>query len=990
MESYTGLEEKIKRIGREFFSLMGEEVPSIFDKKRWIGKIMEWSMKDETAKVQLFRFVDALPCLKTDDMVLKLLNEYFLEVEKTPILRGIGLISKRGFFPRIAGRLIRKNVETLARHFIAGTDPEDSWQALDGLRRDGLAVSVDLLGEEVLSDVEAARYTERYSHVLDFLSQQVARWQDVPILDRDHRGPIPRLDVSFKVSSFYSRLNPMDWGGSVEGTKAGLRPLVGTARDSGASITFDMESYYFKDLTISILNSVLDEYPDLRFAAIALQTYLRETRDDLFHLLARSKKDGRRVGVRLTKGAYWDYETVINRQLGWPVPVFMEKHRTDVEYEELTRVLLENIEFVRPAFATHNIRSICHAIAVLDHLKLPKEAVEFQMIYGMAEPIRRALVRMGYRVRIYTPIGELIPGMAYLIRRLLENTSNESFLRKSFSEDTPPDELTRPPQTEPEAKGEEALADYFVNEPLSDFSKERNRAQMKDALHKLRRKFDKVYPLVLGGEDVRTEKRIASLNPANPAEVVGRVCSAGVAHAETAIREAQQARKGWSAKSPAERARYLFDAAEIMRTERFELAALQVYEVGKGWNEADADVAESIDFLNYYGAEMLRVGAPRILGNYPGEHNAYVYEPKGIGLIISPWNFPLAIPAGMIAAALVTGNCVIFKPSSLSPVLGWRLFDIFSRAGVPAGVLQFLPGSGDEIGNLLVSHPEVDFVAFTGSKDVGLRIVKLAGETVAGQMNVKKVIAEMGGKNAIIIDDTADLDAAVKGVLESALGFQGQKCSACSRVIVVGEIFDDFCRRLKQAMESTSIGPPENPANFMGPVVDEAALKRIRDCVELGKRDGTPILIRKVSGDGYYVGPAIFADVRMDSPIARDEIFGPVVAVMRAKDFDAALEIANSTPYALTGGVFSRSPANIRKAEGEFRVGNLYINRKITGALVGRQPFGGFGMSGVGSKAGGPDYLTQFMHAKSICENTLRRGFAPKSNPSRPISPSNE
>lgn len=979
MESSPDLEEKTRLIGREILSLIGEGVPSLFDRKHWLGKVMEWSMKNETAKVQLFRFIDALPCVKTDDMVLRLLNQYFDEVEKTPILKGIGLISRQAFFPGIAGRLMRKNVESLARNFIAGRDPEDAWPALDALRRENLAISVDLLGEEVLSDVEAAQFTHRYSHLLKFLSQQVNGWEPVPILETDRFGPIPRLDVSFKVSSFYCRLTPMDWEGSMEGVKSGLRPVVKAARDLGASITFDMESYYFKDLTIAIFNSILEEYADLQFAGIALQTYLKETKRDLLNLIAKAKKNKRRLGVRLTKGAYWDYETAINRQLGWPVPVWTEKSQTDAQFEELTKVLLESTELIRPALATHNIRSICYAIALLDHLKLPKEAIEFQMIYGMAEPIRAALKRMGFRVRIYAPIGELIPGMAYLIRRLLENTSNESFLRKSFSEGTAPDELTRPPRPGTEIKASEAADDSFVNEPLTDFSKARNRDGFKAALVQVRKGFGNVYPVVVGGEEVETQKQIRSLNPAGPGEVVGKVCAASVTHAEKAIQEAKKAWKGWSKKPPAERAKYLFRAAETMKEERFELAALQVYEVGKSWQEADADVAEAIDFLNYYGTEMMRMAAPRILGRYPGEQNAYVYEPRGIGLVISPWNFPLAIPTGMLSAAVVTGNCVIFKPSSLSPVLGWRLFDIFRRAGLPPGVLQFLPGSGEEIGDFLVSHPDVDFVAFTGSKDVGLRIVKLASQTAPGQRNVKKVIAEMGGKNAIIIDDTADLDAAVKGVLESALGFQGQKCSACSRVIVVGAIFDDFCRRLKQATESISIGPPENPGNFMGPVVDEAALNRIRDYIEIGKSQGTALVVRDVDGDGYYVGPAVLADVSPDSAIAQEEVFGPVVAVMRAANLDSALDIANSTPYALTGGIFSRSPANIRKAESEFRVGNLYINRKITGALVGRQPFGGFAMSGVGSKAGGPDYLVQFMNAKSICENTLRRGFAPRS-----------
>jgi RHH-type transcriptional regulator, proline utilization regulon repressor / proline dehydrogenase / delta 1-pyrroline-5-carboxylate dehydrogenase len=978
MDRFAGLEEKTGEVGRQIFSMIGDQVPSLFDKKRWTGKLMEWAMKDEQVKVQLFRFVDVLPCLKSDDMVLRVLSEYFDDPDQTPILRGIGLMSRRGFFPRVAGRFIRKNVETLARQFIAGADPDDAWPTLDALRNQGLAVSVDLLGEEVLSQNEAAIYAQRYIDLLDAMSRRVRQWQTVPILDNDGSGAIPRLDVSVKVSSFSCRLEPMDWEHSVNDTVGSLQPLMDAAKERDVAVTFDMESYYFKDLVIAIVKRLLAGYTGGPHAGIALQAYLKESREDLMDLVSWAKKHRRRLGVRLTKGAYWDYETVVNRQRGWPVPVLMEKGQTDARFEELTRTLLENAAHVRPALATHNIRSICHAIATADTLNVPKEALEFQMIYGMAEPIRSALQKMGYRVRVYAPIGQLIPGMAYLIRRLLENTSNESFLRKSFSEGTSAEELTRPPRTGVSEEPQGLETRSFVNEPLTDFSKAENRDRMRDALVQVRKAMGRTYPLVIGKDEVRSERLIRSINPSRPSEVVGSVSAANQSHADEAVEKARTAWATWRRTPVADRAHYLFSAAAIMLKRKYELAALQVYEVGKNWIEADADVAEAIDFLEYYGKEMIKIGSPQVLGGYPGEENVSVYEPRGVGVVIAPWNFPLAIATGMVSAGIVTGNCIVFKPSSLSPVIGWELFDAFRKAGLPQGVLQFLPGSGEEIGDRLVSHPDVDFVAFTGSRDVGLRIVQLAGQTVGDQRNVKKVIAEMGGKNAIIVDDTADLDAAIKGVTESALGFQGQKCSACSRVIVVGAVYDEFCARLKQAMTSVSIGPPDDPHYDMGPVIDETALRKMRHFRELGKTCGREVLAVETRSDGYYVGPVIFADVDPHSALAQEEIFGPIVSVMHAKDIDEALRIANNTRYALTGGVFSRSPGNIRKVEAEFRVGNLYINRKITGALVGRQPFGGFGMSGIGSKAGGPDYLLQFVHARCVSENTLRRGFAPR------------
>jgi RHH-type proline utilization regulon transcriptional repressor/proline dehydrogenase/delta 1-pyrroline-5-carboxylate dehydrogenase len=979
MRPYLDLEDRIRKVGSEIHSLIGDQVPSLFHKKRWKGRIMEWAMRDEAFKVQLFRFVDVLPSLKTDEAVVRLLDEYFADLENAPMMlrQGMGWLPGKGILPYMAARAARTTVEALAAQFIAGTDPENALGSLERLNREGMAFSLDLLGEEVLSEVEARKYATRCLELATFLAPKVTGWKGSAILHSDGQGKIPLLDASLKITSFYSQLDPLDWEGSIDNTKRALAPVVKVTGAVGTSFTFDMESYYLKDLSIAIFKSVLEEHPEFSFAGIALQAYLRETKQDLLEIIEWAKKNDRRITVRLVKGAYWDYETVTNRQKGWPVPVFLEKADTDFNYEELTRILLENTRYIRPAIATHNVRSISHAISIADLLNLPKEAFEFQMIYGMAEPVRNAVRNMGHRVRLYTPLGELVPGMAYLIRRLLENTSNESFLTKTFLEEQPFEELIKPPQPSGRETLETGATDAFTNEPPVDFSKARNRQRMKDALKAVKKDFNKAYPLVIGEEEVWTTTDIKSRNPARPGEIVARVAAADRSHAERAIYEGRRAWSAWSATSPRERADYLFRAAEEMRSQRYELAALEVYEVGKTWKDADGDVAEAIDCLEYYGREMIRLGNPVVLGAYLGEQNDYFFEPKGVGVVISPWNFPLAIPTGMVAAGIVTGNCVIFKPSGLSPVCGRKLVEVFRAAGLPPGVLQFVPGPGGDVGEYLVSHPGIDFIAFTGSKDVGLGIVKHAAETAPGQRSVKSVIAEMGGKNAIIVDETADPDEAIKGVLESALGFQGQKCSACSRVIVVGDAFNEFSERLKEAMESLRIGPPEYARNHMGPLVDEEALKKVQHYAEIGQKEGKPLLLSKVNGEGYFFGPVIISGAAPDSVVAQEEIFGPVLTVMRAQDVDQALIIANNTQYALTGGIFSRSPGNIEKARRAFKVGNLYINRKITGALVGRQPFGGFGMSGVGSKAGGPDYLTRFMNIRSISENTLRRGFAP-------------
>jgi RHH-type proline utilization regulon transcriptional repressor/proline dehydrogenase/delta 1-pyrroline-5-carboxylate dehydrogenase len=972
MEKDASVEQEIRRTGFEIYSSV-TGVPAAFDTGRWIGRIMERAMKNDDFRIRLFRFIDVLPSVKTDDLVVKLLHEYFTGGTGIPrLLRaGVERISRKGFLPHMTARVIRRGVESIARQFIAGDNPEDGLEALGSLREQGVDFTIDLLGEVAVSEREAGDYAARYCALADFLHASFGgKKEDIPFTGQD---------ISVKVSSFYSRLDPMDWEGSVRKAADGLRPVMRKAMEYGISITFDMEHYYYKGLILAVFKRLAgeEEFHDLPFMGIAVQAYLKETEEDLSGLIRWAGERGRKIAVRLVKGAYWDYEIVVNRQKGWPVPVFLNKEETDYNFEKLTTLLLENTAVVRPAIATHNIRSMSHAVVMADSLGIPRDAFEFQMLYGMAEPLRKALQKGGNKVRVYAPLGELIPGMAYLVRRLLENTSNESFLRKSFHDKTSFEDLIKPPSVQSEAEIRSPLEDHFKNEPALDFSISANRDKMADAIRSLRESTNQSYPLLIGGREVITGHEILSLSPARPSEVIGRVSAASKREADDALWEAVHVREDWGKTPPEKRVSYLFKAAQEMRQRRFELAALEVSEAGKTWRDADADVAEAIDYLVYYGREMLRLGSSVRLGDYPGEENEYFYRPRGIGAVISPWNFPLAIATGMVSAAIVAGNCAIFKPSSLSPVTGYSLVKIFLHAGLPRGVLQFLPGPGSEVGEYLVSHPAIDFIAFTGSRDVGLRIVKVAGETKEKQRNVKKVIAEMGGKNAIIIDETADLDEAVKGVLESALGYQGQKCSACSRVIVIGDVFDTFSRRLKEAVESIPIGPPEDLGNGIGPVIDEAAQAKIREYVEIGKKEGKLLLERKAPAGGYFVGPAIFSNISPDSRIATEEIFGPVIAIMRARNIDEAMHIANTSSYALTGGLYSRSPSNILKAKSDFRVGNLYINRKITGALVGRQPFGGFSMSGVGSKTGGPDYLLQFLNPVSISENTLRRGFAP-------------
>ncbi|MCA9537719.1 MAG: L-glutamate gamma-semialdehyde dehydrogenase, partial [Myxococcales bacterium] len=488
------------------------------------------------------------------------------------------------------------------------------------------------------------------------------------------------------------------------------------------------------------------------------------------------------------------------------------------------------------------------------------------------------------------------------------------------------------------------------------------------------------YSLVIGGKAYDTRATIGSMNPSNKKQLIGRVASARAEQAAQAIEIARRAANDWSRTDPAERIQFIETVATELRGRRYELAAWEVFECGKPWAEADADVAEAIDFCEYYGREMLRLAVPQRMQRVPGELNHLSYQGRGVAAVIAPWNFPLAILTGMTTAALVAGNPVIVKPAEQSMGIAARFFSLAREAGTPPGALHFLPGLGEEVGAHLVAHRDVATIAFTGSKAVGLAIWRQAGTTIPGQVGLKRVVCEMGGKNAIIVDSDADLDAAVLGIVRSAFGFAGQKCSACSRVVVLPEQHDALIERLAAAMESLHVMPPTDPGCFVGPVIDAEAHRRLLGALAEARRRGHQAKVggAPLEGAGFFVPPTLFVDVPADDPLVTDELFGPVLAVQRADDFEHALTLATGVEYALTGGLYSRSPARIARAREAFRVGNLYINRGITGAIVGRQPFGGFAMSGGGTKAGGPDYLLHFLDPRTITENTLRRGFAPE------------
>jgi RHH-type transcriptional regulator, proline utilization regulon repressor / proline dehydrogenase / delta 1-pyrroline-5-carboxylate dehydrogenase len=1031
----------VREIGGELLAAARGGRGGILSRAFWSDKLMNWAMKDEAFKVQLFRFVDAFPMLRTPEQVHAHLVDYLSQpgVMLPPML-ATGL-KAGGLAKGMLTKTVAGQVEGMAERFIAGRDAESALPKLRGLWDEGIGFSVDLLGEACVSHAEASAYRERYLDLVGRLPELVGDWPGNDRLERDHLGPVPRANVSVKITSLHPRVDAIDFEGAVEGVVESVMPVLRAARSGEARggevrgggdpdrrfaartsgpawgpvfINFDMEQHQVKDLTIAVFMRCC-ELLDLP-AGIALQAYLRSGEEDVRRIVEWSKRTGRQVTVRLVKGAYWDYETIHAEQVGWPVPVWSRKEDTDACFERMTRQLIEASPRskgeggVKLALGSHNVRSMAVGLALLEKHGLPAEAMEVQMLHGMADALKGAVVERGLRLREYVPVGKMIPGMAYLVRRLLENTSNESWLKSGFMENAPVEVLLASPHVsgrEGDSEGEvdpdrrfasrsadpawgedpgvemirsaperhglsvavEGVGDdrAFFSEPVRDFADAGQRERFGEA--------------VIREMGNRSSSESGQRGSSTRGETVA--IDATVEDAREAVGRASEAFGGWRDMNARERSGMIVEAARLMRLRRDELAGVMVREAGKPWREADADVCEAIDFCEYYARQAVGLLEGRRLGRFVGEINHQWHEGRGVAAVISPWNFPMAICTGMTVAALATGNAAVVKPAEQTPAIAKRMCELLWEAGVGREVLHFLPGRGETVGAALVRDPRVALIAFTGSKAVGLDILAAAGVTDERQVQIKKVVCETGGKNAIVVDLSADLDEAVLGVRQSAFGFCGQKCSACSRVIVVDEVHDPFLKRLVESTRSLVIGDPADPGTDLGPVIDEEAAEKIRKYIEIWKTEGklelgmeAPAGLAERVGKPY-IGPHIFSGIRLEHRLANEEVFGPVLSVMRVRDFEEALAVANATGYKLTGGVFSRRPAHLERARREFRVGNLYLNSKITGALVGRQPFGGFGMSGTGSQAGGPGYLEQFVLSRVCSENAMRRGFAP-------------
>ncbi len=1135
-------------------------------------RIIRLASRDQTTQWRVLQLTGALPMAQEDPRrLLAEVGEYLDDPRVSAFFRlparaavrlgraggALGAVSTRAASAAVLGLV----EGVLARRFFAGRTLEEALGAIRRLRRAGFGVTVDVLGERALSREDVERHAGEYRRLLA-------------------SGAVD--DISVKLSGFDPEFDPAARARTAAAVRAALAPLLDAAVSHGASVTIDMEQYLYKDLTVEFFCGTLRERSGTPPLGLALQAYVREeTEADLEAVARCAAAAGALAGVRLVKGANWDLDVALAMKKGWPVPLYTRKEQTDAAFERLAARLLERSDALRPAFGTHNIRSIASVIAHAESLGLPARAYEFQFLYGMVPmELAHALLDRGHRVRFYTPYGDLLPGMAYLVRRFLENASNVSFL-KHFSyrrrdverelEPPAPGPVPAPavPATavtppvawwaEPalralrelaavclswtvpgvaraelaaaaevftgQAAELEALArasvlavrsmpgesnEYFysprgpgaliVEDPgisvrgfaeylaaplaagcrvdafvpgrfkrmfvplavkvgledrvrfhegsdmdneaearrsdhawvvyagpsaeragrlaalvlnagepfrpsgtprfvtrmtpgaLSEFLVPRSftentlrggfapdlalggrgglpgfesfpearlhradvAAQLESARARSRTEYppDREYPARVGPDVRRGGAPRPSVNPADPGDVLGQVFFASAADTADAVAEARAAFPSWAARPAAERAAILRRAARAAAASRFSLAMLIRRECAKNPDEALREVDETVDFLNYYArsAELLEAG------ERPG---GWGREPYGVVAVISPWNFPLAIPCGMTAAALAVGNAVVLKPAEQTPVVASELVRFLREAGVPPAALHYLPGTGGETGRTLAAHPDVGLIAFTGSLETG--------RTLAG--TGKPMVCEMGGKNAIIVDEDADLDEAVAGVIVSAFGYSGQKCSACSRVIVVGGALPVFERKLKAKFGSMVIGPPDDAACRVGPLIDPAAKAKVERYRRLaaGERGVRVLAERHFAGvpgadpRAAYADPVILEGVGPHSSLAQEEIFGPVLCVFHAKDLDEALRLANSTVFALTGGVYTQAPSHIEKAKRLFEAGNLYVNRPITGAAVDRQPFGGYRHSGGGTKAGGPDYAANFL-----------------------------
>ena len=960
-------EQRAQALGRELLDAAGRYRPGAAE------RIEDWLltrvMADERFRSRLLRYMDVLASLDYDSggrEAKRLAREYFGDrfPELPRALQWLLRIARDERLPApLVGETARRSAELFARRFITPPCEETVRATIDYLSSHGRYPSFDLLGEAVLSDAEARDYVAGYVRLIDQLGND-------PAAHARTAGGISALQVSLKLSSLTASFSPLDPEGTLARVRPALEAILEAAERAGVGIAVDMEQYELRDLTWKIFRRTFARrerfggWPD---AGIVLQCYLRDAPAHAAAMAAFARERGTPFQVRLVKGAYWDYETIVAGERRWPPPVLTEKRATDAQFDRVCAALIDACPHLAVAVGSHNARAHAVAEALAGGAGLPPGAVEHQTLFRTAEGTSRALAKLGWVARDYVPVGELLPGMAYLVRRVLENSSQAGFLLQSRSGATP-EELLRPP-IGPRPVEARARSDPgpFQRAPAAPWFDAGFRDAFERALESTRERWGERFDLRIDGETVEASEVVAVHSPSHPhAEPVGYAAFGDAAAAERAIAAARAGGGRWAATAVEERASTLRRGAELLEERAAEFAAWVVHEGGRDRADAYAEVEEAIDYLNYYAwrAEALfEANTQRQGGDRVG--------PRGTVAVIPPWNFSLAIPCGMTAAALACGNAVVLKPAEQTPLIARRLCALLHEAGVPRNALICLPGRGETAGRPLVESPRVEMIAFTGSRAVGTwmhEAVARVDSSPARRDGVKALVAEMGGKNPIVVFADADLDEAVAGVLRSAFGHANQKCSAASRVLVAAPIFERMRARLVEAARSLVVGPANAPDTQLNPVIDAEAHARLREAAAVARSECDVVLDLFDAGDedgerGLQLGPLIVqlsAARALETQTATEELFGPIVVLIPFDEEEEAYRIANGTDYGLTAAVFSRSPHTVARATRAIEAGNVYVNRATTGARVGVEPFGGMRMSGTGPKAGSPDYLWAF------------------------------
>ncbi|MBI4296292.1 MAG: proline dehydrogenase family protein [Chloroflexi bacterium] len=949
------VEARTQELPRQLYQLMREYRPPLRERQQdWL---MDQMARDAVLESRLLRFVDVLAALDADanrNHIKGLFQDYFSGQFPgcSSLLRLILFVCRQPATPAgLVSVLSRGAMQALSSRFIARPDYPAILDILAYLERQGRYSTIALLGEDVLSEHEAELFKARYLQLVDRLARHCEAGRHAPA-----------LQLSIKLTSLTDNFNPADREGTLGRVRKRLEEIAQSCVSNGIGLTIDAELYEHREITWYIFSEVFGPRSSFNRwdgAGITIQSYFKDSENYLQTVIDFAKQRQAPLQVRLAKGAYWNLEVITAHQNHWPVPVFEQKNDTNMAFHNMFATLLRESRHVSVAVAGHNIIDHARTEALRESLGLAEGMVEHQTLFRTAEGVSRALKRMGWVTRDYVPSGELVPGMAYLVRRVQENTSPEGFLMRSRSGESVA-ELSRTTSEAARPAVQDKADEGFHNRPPKRIFLSIERSTFEAALKANLSQWGQDYPLELGGQTVETQELKISVSPSSPDQLksVGHVHMAGLADAEQAISIVRKGFIHWSATSAQERARILLKVATRLAEERDTLAAWIVHEGGRIWVEALADVDEAADHFAY-NANCLLVHERRV-----EEH----YQPRGVVAVIAPWNFPAALPSGMISGALAAGNTVVLKSAEQTPIIAARLVKILHSAGVPEDVLLHLPGWGEVVGDYLVRSHGVDMVAFTGSKAVGLGINKKATSTRLSS-GLKKVVVEMGGKNAIIVFADADLDEAVKGILLSTFEHANQKCSACSRVFVHRSIFKHLSERLIHAATSLPVGPADEPGTLVNPLIEQEARERVLAYAEKARSEGKILVDRISTGSSnpLQVGPLV-VELELarlsQSAIAREEIFGPILVLVPFEDENEMLAEINGTAYALTSGIFSRSPRTVARMLREVRAGNIYVNRKITGARVGVEPFGGFQLSGTGPKAGGPDYLFAFLTRK--------------------------